>query len=92
MDTPKSPSPTTSIPLTVPAPNDVLRAGARPLIALLAVRTFARTAIHIPKYPIIAENIAPIKNVAAIPLPNVNAMIIARTAIMGKTTLNCFLR
>ena len=57
---PKRPSPTVNIPATPPARNASLTAARRPdSRAAFAVRTFARTASHIPTYPVMAENPRP---------------------------------
>ncbi len=57
---PKSPKPTVNIPATPPARNASLTAARRPdSRAAFAVRTFARTASHMPTYPVIAEKLAP---------------------------------
>ena len=60
---PRRPRPTVNIPATPPARNAMRSAARRPLSrAAFAVRTFARTASHMPAYPVIAENAAPRMN------------------------------
>ena len=61
-----------NIPATPPARNAIRSARRRPdSLAAFAVRTFARTASHIPAYPVIALNAAPRMN--AIERPNRSA-------------------
>ncbi len=60
---PSSPSPTVNMPATPPALNASRIALRRPdSLAAFAVRTFARTASHMPVYPVIALNPAPRMN------------------------------
>ncbi len=87
-ETPSKPSPTTNMPLTVPAPKATFKAGFRPNTAFLAVLTLALTAIHMPKYPMMAEKVPPKTKVAATPVPKVRAITTASTNMMGMTTLN----
>ena len=61
MTIPSRPSPTTVMPMTVPELKAVRRAGLRPVWARAAVRTLARTAMAIPRYPAPAESAAPIR-------------------------------
>ena len=66
---PSSPSPTVNIPATPPARNAIRMAlRSPPSRAAFAVRTLARTASHIPTYPVSAEKLAPRMN--AIERPN----------------------
>ena len=58
---PAIPSPTTVIPITVPELKAVRSAALRPVRAFAAVRTLARTAIVIPRYPALAERKAPMR-------------------------------
>ena len=68
--TPKSPKPTTDIPITAPPENAIDKALFIPLVlAAFAVLTLAFVATFIPKYPAKVENIAPtIKHTAVITL------------------------
>ena len=50
------------MPVTVPPLNATDRAGAMPLFAASAVRTFARTATFMPMNPVIPDSTAPITN------------------------------
>ena len=69
---PNSPSPTVNIPATPPARNAIRSAFRRPdSLAAFAVRTFARTASHMPTYPVMALNAAPRRK--AIERPNRSA-------------------
>ena len=51
--------PTTVVPITAPLLKATRSPGLRPLIAALAVRVLARTAMLMPMYPVPAEQIAP---------------------------------
>ena len=57
--TPKSPRPTTNIPVIAPPLKATLRASFIPLVAASAVRTFARTDTFIPMKPHAPERTAP---------------------------------
>ena len=60
---PSSPSPTVNMPATPPARNAIFSARRSPdSRAAFAVRTLARTASHIPAYPVSALNPAPRMN------------------------------
>ena len=55
--------PTVNIPATPPARNAIRTARRRPVSrAAFAVRTFARTASHIPTYPVTIDASAPSRN------------------------------
>ena len=65
---PSSPSPTVNMPATPPARNAIFSARRSPdSRAAFAVRTFARTASHIPAYPVSALNTAPRMNASERP-------------------------
>ena len=57
---PKTASPATPSPITVPPPKDTLSAFGRLVLAACVVLTFVLVAIFIPILPANAENIAPI--------------------------------
>ena len=72
---PRSPSPTVNIPATPPARNAIRNARRRPdSLAAFAVRTLARTASHIPAYPVIALNAAPRMNATERPNRSANSL------------------
>src|SRR5665647_1403854 len=61
MEAPSRPSPTTDMPTTPPVRKAIRAPAARPLRspAAAATRTLARTASHMPRYPMAAEKPAP---------------------------------
>ena len=63
---PKTASPATPIPITLPAVNDTFKAFAKLVRAACVVRTFALVAMLIPIYPAKADVNAPIKKEIAI--------------------------
>eukprot|EP00958_Prasinococcus_capsulatus_P019750 scaffold2480_cov385-Prasinococcus_capsulatus_cf.AAC.4 len=63
---PIRPKPTTMRPMTVPLANARRRAGSRPVMAAAVVRTLARTATAMPRYPVSAESAAPSRKASAV--------------------------
>ena len=63
---PKTASPATPSPITVPPVKATLSASFKLVRAACVVRTFALVAMFIPKYPAVALNTAPIRNEMAI--------------------------
>ena len=59
MTAPRIPTPTTLTPITPPLEKATRSAGFRPRWAAAAVRTLARTAIHIPMRPVRPDAAAP---------------------------------
>lgn len=79
LNTPRTPRPTTHIPITAPLENAMESPLARLLFVPSAVRPFAMVAIRIPIFPESAERIAPIMNAIGKPisilLPSINEAI-----------------
>ena len=59
---PRTPNPTTPIPMTLPPAKATSRALPNPVRAALVVRTFALVATFMPMNPAIAEHKAPSTN------------------------------
>ena len=80
--TPKSPSPTTSIPVMAPPRNATFSAAGMPSVAAWAVRTLARTETFIPMKPQAPERMAPSAkaNAVAMPSAGIEARITNRIA------------
>ena len=64
--TPRSPSPVTHIPITVPLEKAIINPSFKLRLQALAVLAFADVATRIPIFPATAENIAPTTKVRAI--------------------------
>ena len=62
IDKSKSPSPTTTNPITAPAEKATFKPLLRPSFAAKAVRAFARVAVFMPINPDRAEKNPPVKN------------------------------
>ncbi len=63
---PSNDSDTTIVPITVPLANAMRRPSFRLLLAACVVRTFARTAMYMPKYPAVPLATAPQMNANAV--------------------------
>ena len=73
------------MPVTVPPLKATDSAGAMPLFAASAVRTFARTATFMPMNPVMPDSTAPITNPIATFTPRSSVQMPA-TAIATATT------
>ena len=71
---PKTASPATPSPITVPPPKDIFKAFGRLVIAACVVRTFVLVAIFIPIFPAHAEKSAPNINATTINMCVVGTM------------------
>ena len=80
--TPSKPKPTTAIPMTAPPENAISKALFIPSSrADVATRELLATAPRIPKYPAVADKVAPSTKVTAVP----KLMAKAKTILRIKT-------